>query len=92
MSSSSRLDGPAGDVFGAAFDPPAVEDAEAGHAVERGLHAGGAGGFIGAARRVDPDVDALGELRAELPVVVLEVEDAELAGLEAWRRRRRCRG
>ncbi len=76
------FDGPAGDVFGAAFDPPAVEDAEAGNAVERGLHAAGAGGFVGAQRGVEPDVDAVGELLAEVPVVVLEVEDAELAGLE----------
>ena len=71
------FDGPAGGVFGAAFDPPAVEDGERGDAVERGLHAGGAGGFVGAAGRVDPDVDALGEERAEFPVVVLDVVDLE---------------
>ncbi len=76
------FDGPAGDVFGAALDPPAVEHAERGHAVERRLHAAGAGGFIRAQRRVEPDIDAVGELLAEVPVVVLEVEDTELAGLE----------
>ena len=53
-----------------------------GDAVEGGLHAGGAGGLIGAARRVDPDVDALGQQRAQFPVVVFEVEDADAAGLE----------
>ena len=71
------FDGPAGDVFGAALDPPAVEDGERGDAVERGLHAGGAGGLVGTAGRVDPDVDALGEERAELPVVVFDVVDLE---------------
>ena len=71
------FDGPAGGVFGAAFDPPAVEDGERGDAVEGGLHAGGAGGFVGAAGGVDPDVDALGEESAELPVVVFDVVDLE---------------
>ncbi len=76
------FDGPAGDVFGAAFDPPAVEDGERGDAVERGLHAGGSGGLVGAARRVDPDVDSLGEQRAQLPVVVFDVVDLERGGVE----------
>ena len=58
------FDGPAGGVLGAAFDPPAVEDGERGDTVECGLHAGGAGGLIGAAGSVDPDVDALSEQRA----------------------------
>ena len=76
------VDGPAGDVFGAALDPPAVEDGERRDAVERGLHAGGAGGFVRAAGGVDPDVDALGEEGAQLPVVVFEVVDLEGAGVE----------
>ena len=76
------FDGPAGDIVGAAFDPPAIEDTERRDAVEGGLHAGGAGGFIGAARGVDPDVDALGEFGAESPVVVFEVDDLERAGVE----------
>lgn len=39
------VDGPAGESFDAAFHPPAVEHAEAGHAVECGFHAAGAAGF-----------------------------------------------
>ena len=34
-------DGPAGDAFSAAFDPPTVEDGERWDAVEGSLHAGG---------------------------------------------------
>ena len=71
------FDGPAGGVFGTAFDPPSVEDGERRDAVERGLHAGGAGGFVGAARGVDPDIDTLGEKCAEFPIVVLDVVDLE---------------
>ena len=71
------FDGPAGDVLDAALDPPAVQNGEAGHAVQRGLHAAGAGGLVGAPGRVDPDIDARGEQRAEIPVVVLEIDDAQ---------------
>ena len=39
--------GPAGFAFDPAFDPPTVENAQTGHAVERRLHAAGAGGFEG---------------------------------------------
>ena len=53
-----------------------------GNAVECGLHAGGAGGLVGAAWGVDPDVDALGEECAELPVIVFEVIDLEGRGVE----------
>src|SRR5258705_482249 len=73
----SVFDGPAGGVLGAAFDPPAIEEGERGDAVEGGLHAGGAGGLVGAARGVDPDVDALGQESAEFPVVVFDVVDLE---------------
>ena len=76
------LDGPAGDAFGTAFDPPAVQRGKRGHAVERGLHAGGTGGLVGPQRRVDPDVDALGELRSEVPVVVLEIDNLQGRGVE----------
>ncbi len=64
------FDGPAGDVVGTAFDPPAIEDTEGRYTVEGGLHAGCAGGFIRAARSVDPDVHSLGKFGAESPVVV----------------------
>ena len=71
------VDGPAGNVFRATFNPPAIQNTERGDAVERGLHAAGAGSLVGAERGVHPDIDTLRELLAELPVVVFEVEDAE---------------
>ncbi len=83
----SVLDGPAGDAFGAAFDPPAVEGGEGGDAVEGGLHAGGSGGLVGPERGVDPDVDALGELCAKGPVVVFEVDHLESGRGDVCRRR-----
>src|ERR1700680_3045284 len=76
------LDGPAGGVLGAGFHPPSVKDGERRDAVEGGLHAGGSGGFVGAAGGVDPDVDSLGEERAELPVVVFEVDDLDGGAVE----------
>ena len=79
------LDGPAGDAFDAALDPPAVEDRQAGHAVQRGLHAAGAGGFVGTARSVDPDIHARGEERAQLPGVVLEIDDLQQVAGELGR-------
>jgi len=68
-------DGPAGDVFDAAFDPPSVEHAEAWHAVESGLHAAGAGGFQRGLRCVEPDIHSGDKEPRQLPVVVVEVND-----------------
>src|ERR1017187_6029318 len=39
-------DGPSGYAFDAAFDPPAVQDAKAGNAIEGRFHAARAGGFL----------------------------------------------
>jgi hypothetical protein len=34
---SGRVDGPAGDTFNTAFDPPAIKDAQTGHAIDGGF-------------------------------------------------------
>ena len=68
-------EGPA-DGGGIAFDPPAVKDAQVGHAVGDGLHAAGAGGFEGADGSIDPDVDALNEVSRDVNVVVFDEGDA----------------
>src|SRR5271156_6866072 len=50
--------GPAGDSLDPTFDPPTVQDAEAGNAVERRLHSTGAGGFKGTSGCIQPKIDA----------------------------------
>ena len=42
---SGRVDGPAGDTFNTAFDPPAIKDAQTGHAIDGGFHTTGARRF-----------------------------------------------
>jgi len=75
-------DGPASDAFYPAFDPPAVENAQTGNAVERSLHTAGAGSLEGAARRVQPKIDTRRKHRSEFPFVVFQVDDLERIGLK----------
>ena len=56
--------------------PPTVEDRAVQPAVEHGLHAAGAGGFLGSARVVEPDVDALDQVPGDVDVVVFDEHDA----------------
>lgn len=55
------VNGPAGDAFDAALNPPAVEHAQAGHAVQRGFHSAGATGLHWRQRGVELHVHAGGE-------------------------------
>src|SRR5882724_3874579 len=65
-------DGPTGYAFDVACHPPAVENAYAWNAVERGFHAAGARGFERKLRRVEPEVDARGDFPSDFHVVVVE--------------------
>src|SRR5213079_3009342 len=65
-------DAPSGDPLNVAFHPPAVENTQTWHAVQRGLHAAGAGSFERKLRRVEPEVHAGSYLPAELKIVVVE--------------------
>src|ERR1035437_9945266 len=73
-------DGPAGDPLDVALDPPAVEDAEAGYAVEGGFHPARPRGLVGGDRVVQPDVDPGHEEGGQVHPVVLEVDDGHGAG------------
>ena len=55
--------------------PPAVEDRQIEPAVEQHLLAAGAAGLLRAARVVQPDVDALHQVAADVDVVVLDEHD-----------------
>ena len=57
------------------FGPPAVEDGEVEAAVEDDFLSAGAGGFEGAARVVEPDIDALDEMAAYVDVIVLDEDE-----------------
>ena len=70
------------------FGPPAVEHREVEPAVEHDLLPAGAGGFQRTPRVVQPDVDALHQVPADVDVVVFDEDD--LAGetpgrASAWR-------
>ena len=64
--------GPAAGYF-IGFVEPAVQDAQVQHAVDAGLHAAGAAGFLAALRSVQPQVYALHHFARDLHVVVLPV-------------------
>src|ERR1700676_1319152 len=70
-------DGPTGDAFDVPFGPPAIEDTQAGDAVESGLHATGAAGFEWILRRVQPQIHSGGEVAAEIHVVVIEKNNGD---------------
>src|SRR5713226_2745064 len=65
-------DAPASDALDVAFHPPAVENAQARHAIQRGLHAAGAGSLERKLRRIEPEVHAGSHFSAELEIVVVE--------------------
>jgi len=65
-------------AFDAALNPPAVEHAETGHAVQCGLHSAGAAGLHRRQRGVEPQVHAGGEEGSQLSVVIFQVNDAHL--------------
>ena len=61
------------------FDPPAVQHAQAGHAVEGGFHAARAGGFLRFLRRVQPEIHAGHQQTCQVHVVVLQVNHLDVA-------------
>ena len=74
-----RADRPAGHALDAALDPPAVQDAQRRHAVQRRLHAAGARRLERALGRVQPDVHARRQESREFHVVVRQVHDRHAA-------------
>jgi len=54
------------------FYPPTVENAEAGHAIQRSLHPAGSRSFERKLRRVEPQVDTGSNFPAKVHVVVVE--------------------
>ena len=64
-------DGPAAGVLGG-FVEPAIEDAQAEHAVDAGFHAAGAAGFFAAARGVQPEIHALHHFAGDFDAVVFD--------------------
>src|ERR1700722_122725 len=75
-------DRPSGHAFVPSLNPPAVENAEARHTVERRLHATGARSFIGTLRCVQPEIYSSGKQCSQGPVIVLEIHNLELIGAE----------
>src|ERR1700722_4465564 len=75
-------DRPSGNAFVPSLNPPAVQDAEARHTVERRLHATGARSFVGTLRCVQPESDSSGPQCSRGPVIVPETHDLELIGAE----------
>src|ERR1700692_3465789 len=69
-------DRPTSDALDAAFEPPAVEDAQARNAVEGRLHPARPRSFERPHRRVEPQIDAGGQRRRKPHVVVLEIDGA----------------
>src|SRR5215472_15027151 len=65
-------DGPPRDAFNAALDPPAVEHAQARHAIECRLHPTGARRLQRWLRRVEPDIGTRHQLASQGDVVVRE--------------------
>src|SRR5215813_5143148 len=54
------------------FGPPAVADAQVGHAIHRGFHAARAAGLVRLAWRVEPEVAALYEEMRDVHIVVVD--------------------
>ena len=65
--------GPAGDSFNAALDPPAIQNAEIEHTVQGRFHAAGPGRLMRADRGVDPHIDACGDQVPQLHPVIRQV-------------------
>lgn len=66
-------DGPTGLSLDPSFEPPAIQNAEGGNAIERGFHSAGSGSFLRGLGRVEPEVDARSHEVAQFDVVVGEV-------------------
>src|SRR5580693_57352 len=62
-------DGPAGDALDAALDPPPVQHAQAGNAVQGRLHAARAGSLLWTLWRIQPEIDAGGDDLGERHVI-----------------------
>jgi len=60
------------------LDPPAVEDAQARHGVQSGLHAAGPGGLHGRLGGVEPDIDAGGDHSSQFHVIIFQVNDFDV--------------
>src|SRR5579884_756676 len=71
------LDGPSGDAFNPAFNPPSIENAEAGDAVQGRLHTAGAGRLIRALGRVQPNVYAADQMGGNLPLIIFQIDNAQ---------------
>ena len=63
--------------FDAAFDPPAVQNAQARHAIEGRFHPAGARGFERAQRRIEPDVRAGHQFQGEAHAVIRQERDRD---------------
>ncbi len=74
-----RADGPAGDPFDVAFDPPTVQHAEVRHAVEGSLHTTGSRSLQGAHGIVEPKIDAGDQQTGDLHIVIFQINDLDLA-------------
>ncbi len=70
-------DRPAGNAFDVTLHPPAIENAQAGDAVEGGFHSAGAGSFQRILRGVEPEIAAGSEIAAEFEVVIVEKNDGD---------------
>src|SRR5439155_17281396 len=60
-------------AFQTAFNPPAVEDAQAWNSVKGGLHPTGPRGFLRTLRRIEPKIDTTGHEPCHRHAVVLEI-------------------
>jgi len=70
-------DRPAGDVFDAPLDPPAVQDAERRNSVERRFHAARPRSLHRRTGRVEPDVGSRGHQPGKRHIVVRQVDQAD---------------
>ena len=71
----AAADGPA-DIRAVRLDPPPVEDRTVEHAIDRRLHAAGAGCLVRPPRRIEPDVYALHQHSGNVDVVIFHEDDA----------------
>ena len=54
------------------FTPPAIEYREIQHAVDGGFFAGSAGGFVGTARGIQPDINTLNKIASHIHIVIFQ--------------------
>ena len=70
--------GPAGHSLDVALDPPAIQDAQAGNAVERRLHAAGAGSLQRKLRRVEPQIHTGSHFPTQFEVVIIQKHNGNI--------------